>query len=46
VTEIAVSAGFGSLEHFCRTYRREFDCRPGDDRRQSVAAPVFRRSTR
>jgi len=46
VTEIAVSAGFGSLEHFCRTYRREFDCRPGDDRRQSVAAPVFRRSAR
>ncbi len=46
VTEIAVSAGFGSLEHFCRTYRREFQCRPGDDRRQSVAAPVFRRSTR
>jgi len=46
VTEIAVSAGFGSLEHFCRTYRREFKCRPGDDRRQSVAAPVFRRSAR
>src|SRR5262245_42181042 len=46
VTEIAVSAGFGSLEHFCRTYRREFQCRPGDDRRQSVAAPVFRRSAR
>jgi AraC family transcriptional regulator, carnitine catabolism transcriptional activator len=46
VTEIAVSAGFGSLEHFCRTYRREFNCRPGDDRRQSVAAPVFRRSAR
>jgi AraC family carnitine catabolism transcriptional activator len=43
VTEIAVSAGFGSLEHFCRVYRREFKCRPGDDRRQSVAAPVFRR---
>ena len=44
VTEIALSAGFGSLEHFCRVYRREFNCRPGDDRRQSVAAPVFRRS--
>ena len=43
VTEIAVSAGFGSLEHFCRVYRREFKCRPGDDRRQSVSAPVFRR---
>jgi AraC family carnitine catabolism transcriptional activator len=46
VTEIAVSAGFGSLEHFCRVYRREFNCRPGADRRQSVAAPVFRRLAR
>jgi AraC family transcriptional regulator, carnitine catabolism transcriptional activator len=44
VTEIAVSSGFASLEHFCRTYRREFNCRPGNDRRQSVDAPVFRRS--
>jgi AraC family carnitine catabolism transcriptional activator len=44
VTEIAVSAGFGSLEHFCRLYRRRFNCRPRDDRRQSVAAPVMRRS--
>jgi AraC family carnitine catabolism transcriptional activator len=44
VTEIAVSAGFGSLEHFCRIYRREFHCRPGKDRRQSITAPVFRRS--
>ncbi len=43
VTEIAVSAGFGSLEHFCRVYRRQFGCRPRDDRRQSVAAPVLRR---
>jgi AraC family carnitine catabolism transcriptional activator len=43
VTEIAVSAGFNSLEHFCRLYRRQFDCRPRDDRRQSVAAPVLRR---
>jgi AraC family carnitine catabolism transcriptional activator len=43
VTEIAVSAGFASLEHFCRLYRREFSCRPRDDRRQSVAAPVLRR---
>ena len=43
VTEIAVSAGFGSLEHFCRIYRRQFGCRPRDDRRQSVAAPVLRR---
>jgi AraC family carnitine catabolism transcriptional activator len=43
VTEIAVGAGFNSLEHFCRLYRREFGCRPRDDRRQSVAAPVLRR---
>jgi AraC family transcriptional regulator, carnitine catabolism transcriptional activator len=43
VTEISVGAGFGSLEHFCRLYRREFGCRPRDDRRQSVGAPVLRR---
>jgi len=43
VTEIAVTAGFNSLEHFCRLYRRQFNCRPRDDRRQSVAAPVLRR---
>jgi AraC family carnitine catabolism transcriptional activator len=46
VTEIAVSAGFGTLEHFCRVYRRQFGCRPRDDRRQSVTAPVLRRSQR
>lgn len=44
VTEIAMSAGFGSLEHFCRVYRRRFGCRPRDDRRQSVSAPVLRRT--
>jgi AraC family carnitine catabolism transcriptional activator len=43
VTEISVGAGFGSLEHFCRLYRRQFGCRPRDDRRQSVSAPVLRR---
>ena len=43
VTEIAMGAGFGSLEHFCRLYRRHFGCRPRDDRRQSIAAPVLRR---
>jgi AraC family carnitine catabolism transcriptional activator len=46
VTEIAVSAGFASLEHFCRVYRRQFGCRPRDDRRQSITAPVLRRSSR
>lgn len=45
VTEIAVSSGFGSLEHFCRIYRRQFGCRPRDDRRQSVEAPVLRRAS-
>lgn len=45
VTEIAVSSGFGSLEHFCRVYRRQFGCRPRDDRRQSVEAPVLRRAS-
>jgi AraC family transcriptional regulator, carnitine catabolism transcriptional activator len=45
VTEIAVGAGFGSLEHFCRIYRRQFGCRPRDDRRQSITAPVLRRSS-
>lgn len=43
VAEIA-SARFGSLEHVCRIYRHEFERRPRDDRRQSIAAPVFRRS--
>jgi AraC family carnitine catabolism transcriptional activator len=43
VTEIAMSAGFGSLEHFSRVYRTRFGVPPSRDRRQSVAAPALRR---
>ncbi len=42
VTEIAVSAGFASLENFSRIYRQVFGCSPSADRQQSVSAPVFR----
>ncbi len=42
VTEIAISAGFGSLENFSRTYRRHFGCSPSADRQQLTTAPVFR----
>jgi len=42
VTEIAVSAGFASLENFSRTYRQVFGCSPSADRQQSISAPVFR----
>lgn len=43
VTEIAMSAGFGSLEHFSRVYRARFGVAPSRDRRQSVSAPALRR---
>ena len=43
VTEIAMSAGFGSLEHFSRVYRARFGLAPSRDRRQIVAAPAMRR---
>jgi AraC family carnitine catabolism transcriptional activator len=43
VTEIAMSAGFGSLEHFSRVYRARFGLAPSRDRRQIVAAPARRR---
>jgi AraC family carnitine catabolism transcriptional activator len=42
VTEIAISAGFASLENFSRTYRQIFGCSPSADRQQSISAPVFR----
>jgi AraC family carnitine catabolism transcriptional activator len=42
VTEIAVSAGFRSLEHFSRAYRGVFGCAPSTDRHQSIGAPVYR----
>ncbi|HWA42815.1 MAG TPA: GlxA family transcriptional regulator [Hypericibacter adhaerens] len=43
VTEIAMSAGFGSLEHFSRVYRARFGLAPSRDRRQTVSAPTMRR---
>lgn len=45
VTEIAVSAGFASLENFSRVYRAFFGRPPSTDRRQSTEAPVFRQRT-
>jgi AraC family transcriptional regulator, carnitine catabolism transcriptional activator len=42
VTEVAVSAGFRSLEHFSRAYRSVFGCAPSTDRHQSISAPVYR----
>lgn len=46
VTEVAVSAGFASLENFSRVYRSVFGCPPSRDRRQSTCAPVFRQRGR
>ena len=43
VTEIALSAGFASPEHFSRLYRAAFGRPPSADRRQSTDAPVLRR---
>ena len=42
VTEVAVSAGFASLENFSRVYRSHFGRPPSTDRRQTTEAPVFR----
>jgi AraC family carnitine catabolism transcriptional activator len=42
VTEIAISAGFRSLEHFSRAYRGAFGCAPSVDRHQSIGAPINR----
>lgn len=41
VAEVASCAGFGSLEHFSRAYRKFFGCAPSDDRLQSRDAPVL-----
>jgi AraC family transcriptional regulator, carnitine catabolism transcriptional activator len=46
VTEVAVSAGFASPEHFSRVYRAAFDRPPRADRRQATDAPVLRRRRR
>ncbi len=43
VTEVALSAGFASPEHFSRVYRGAFGRPPSADRRQSTDAPVLRR---
>lgn len=43
VTEVAMSAGFASPEHFSRVYRAAFGRPPSADRRQSTDAPVLRR---
>ena len=40
VTEIAVSAGFASTEHFSRAYRSQFGESPSRDRQQVTWAPV------
>jgi AraC family carnitine catabolism transcriptional activator len=42
VTEVAVSAGFTSLEHFSRVYRQTFGVSPSGDRQQLTSAPVLR----
>ena len=42
LTEIALACGFGSIEHFSRSYRRAFGVAPRSDRSQSKAASVFR----
>ncbi len=44
VTEVAITCGFGSLEHFSRVYRGAFGCAPSRDRRQSITAPVLRQA--
>lgn len=41
VAQVASGAGFGSLEHFSRAYRRFFGCAPSQDRVQSRDAPVL-----
>src|SRR5262249_42153264 len=43
VTQVAVSAGYSSPEHFARVYRKAFGRAPRTDRRQATDAPVLRR---
>ena len=40
VTEIAVAAGFNSVEHFSRAYRAQFGLPPSKDRRMTTSAPA------
>jgi AraC family carnitine catabolism transcriptional activator len=44
VAQVAVGAGYSSLEHFSRVYRDKFGCPPRADRLQSVQAPVMRQA--
>jgi AraC family carnitine catabolism transcriptional activator len=46
VAQVAACSGFGSLEHFSRTYRARFGCPPSEDRSQIWAAPVMRQPLR
>ena len=46
VTEVAITSGFRSLEHFSRVYRAAFGCPPSSDRRQSITAPIDRHQER
>ncbi len=46
VTEVALTSGFRSLEHFSRVYRSAFGCAPSLDRRQTLTAPLYRHSSR
>lgn len=46
VTEVALTSGFRSLEHFSRVYRKAFGCPPSRDRRQTLTAPLFRGRSR
>jgi AraC family transcriptional regulator, carnitine catabolism transcriptional activator len=45
VTEVALTSGFRSLEHFSRVYRGTFGCAPSRDRRQTLTAPIYRRTS-
>jgi len=46
VAQVAACSGFGSLEHFSRTYRARFGCPPSEDRSQVWTAPVTRQAPR
>jgi AraC family carnitine catabolism transcriptional activator len=43
VADVAAGAGFQSLEHFSRVYRRYYGCAPSSDRVQTTGAPAIPR---
>lgn len=43
IAEVATSAGFQTLEHFSRIYRRSYGCPPSKDRLQTTQAPSLPR---